>query len=341
MNYKSIIIAIALLGTGLNAGAQGNGKPAKARPLVTTKIGLLTRAYGDSVVLRWSAEDYVSWKYLAEVGVNVLRVPSSASGTITAGSPDFRIDTLAYALKPLTFEQFQARFPESDTLALIPQGVLYGEAENRKNAPKGSMARSLEYNSEQDVSFGFAMMVAEWRPDLAEAMAVRFTDRTAQPGMAYDYYVQPTIWENGGRLIFEPGVAEGVVNRRYTPEPFDVVITDSLTDPHTILLRWHDARHSSYEIERRYVRDMQGTRFDNAAWERATEKPYASMVQQADDEDLCLFVDSVDKVGVWEYRLLAYDAFADLTSPTPAHRAIVRDILPPTAPVLKYIALEH
>ena len=341
MNYKSIIIAIALLGTGLNAGAQGNGKPAKARPLVTTKIGLLTRAYGDSVVLRWSAEDYVSWKYLAEVGVNVLRVPSSASGTITAGSPDFRIDTLAYALKPLTFEQFQARFPESDTLALIPQGVLYGEAENRKNAPKGSMARSLEYNSEQDVSFGFAMMVAEWRPDLAEAMAVRFTDRTAQPGMAYDYYVQPTIWENGGRLIFEPGVAEGVVNRRYTPEPFDVVITDSLTDPHTILLRWHDARHSSYEIERRYVRDMQGTRFDNAAWEHATEKPYASMVQQADDEDLCLFVDSVDKVGVWEYRLLAYDAFADLTSPTPAHRAIVRDILPPTAPVLKYIALER
>ena len=333
MNYKSIIIAIALLSTGLNAGAQGNGKPAKARPLVTTKIGLLTRAYGDSVVLRWSAEDYVSWKYLAEVGVNILRVPK--------GGGVIQIDTLAYALKPLTLDQFRARYPESDSLALVPQGVLYGEAENRKFAPKGSMGRSLEYNSEQDISFGFAMMVAEWRPDLAEAMAVRFTDRTAKPGMTYDYYVQPTVWENGGRLIFEPGVVEDVVNRPYEPEDFNVVLTDSLTDPQTILLRWHDSRHSSYEVERRYVRDMQGIRYDDAPWERATAKPYASMVQQLDDEDLCMYVDSVDRNGVWEYRLLAYDAFANLTKPSPSHRAVVRDIQPPSAPILKYILLER
>ena len=49
-------------------------KRTRSLPLVTTKIRLLTRSYGDSIVLRWIAEDYVSYNYLATLGVNVLRV---------------------------------------------------------------------------------------------------------------------------------------------------------------------------------------------------------------------------------------------------------------------------
>ena len=43
-------------------------------PIFTSKIRLLTRSYGDRVVLRWMPEDYVSWKFLRYYGVNVLRV---------------------------------------------------------------------------------------------------------------------------------------------------------------------------------------------------------------------------------------------------------------------------
>jgi len=370
MSYKSIIIALALLGAGLTAGAQtgNNGsagqnatatnKPHTVRPLVTSKIGLLTRTYGDSIVLRWTAEDYVSWKYLAQTGVNILRVPkataavpgaSSAAavrGASSTGSPASRprprgIDTLAYALKPLTLEQFRSRFPESDSLALVPQGVLYGDAENRKSGREGSPGRAMEYNSEQDISFAFAMMVAEWRPDLAEAMAVRFTDRTAQPGMTYDYYVQPTVWDNGGRLLFEPGVAEDVENRPYEPEFYSVQLSDSLSTPGVLTLRWHDALHSSYEAERRFVSDTRGIRYDDAPWERVNKKPYVSMVEQDDDGDLCMLVDSVPQFGVWEYRLRAYDAFATLTEPSPVHRVVVYDSQPPSPPELKHIVIER
>ena len=38
-----------------------------------SKISLLARTYGDSIVLRWAPEDYVSWKYLNRVGVNIYR----------------------------------------------------------------------------------------------------------------------------------------------------------------------------------------------------------------------------------------------------------------------------
>ena len=344
MNYKTIIIGIALLAVGLPVGAQGTVKKKnphatvkreRVMPLVTSKIKLLTRTYGDSVVLRWAPEDYVSWKYLATTGVNVLRVPKGD------GHHGLQIDTLAYALKPLSLEQFQARYPQNDSLALVPMGVLYGETENRKSEREGTMGRSLEYNSEQDMAFGFAMLAAEWRKDLAEAMAVRFTDRTAKPGATYDYYIQPTVWENGGQLIFEPGVVEDVVNNPYSAKSYVLEVTDSLSTPMTLVLNWHDKEHSSFEVERRFVRDMKGVTYDDSPWERITKKPYVSMVEQPEGGDLCVLGDSVPRLGVWEYRIMGYDAFADLNEPSAPHRVVVRDMEPPTAPMLKYIVLER
>lgn len=348
MKYKSVIISIALLAAASTASAQTTGtasgsaighdphttvKRERVLPLVTTKIKLLTRAYGDSIVLRWAAEDYVSWKYLADFGVNVLRVPKDEQRGL-------HIDTLAYGLKPLTQEQWQAKYPRTDSLALVPQGVLYGEAENRHQEKEGTMGRTLEDNSNQDLSYGFAMLVAEWRKDIATDMAVRLVDRTAEAGKTYDYYVQPTVWENDGRLIFEPGVVEDVKNEPYTPMAYTPRMVDSLSTPHTLTIGWWDAEHSSFEIDRRQVSDLMG-RSRETDWQRVNTKPYVSMVEQPEGEDYCLFGDSVPELGVWEYRIRAYDTFGDLTEPSPTRRIVVRDVQPPTAPNLKYIVLER
>ena len=350
MNRKKTIISALLLAGAMTAGAQVNDSTAlgneasehnphttvkreRVFPLVTTKIKLLTRTYGDSIVLRWAAEDYVSWKYLADYGVNVLRVAHD-------GRQGLNIDTLAYALKPLSLEQFRAKYPPTDSLAMVPQGVLYGDAENRHSEPEGTMGRTLEDNADQDISYGFAMLVAEWRKDLAEDMAVRLTDRNVKPGMTYDYYVQPTVWENNGRLIFEPGVAEEVVNNPYTPKAFDPVVVDSLSNPMTLTLGWWDHEYSSYEVERRMVSTLKGEPVSQD-WQRVTPKPYVSMVEQPEGEDYRLIGDSVPELGIYEYRILGYDAFADLSAPTQNHRIVVRDVAAPSAPVLKRIVLER
>ena len=312
-------------------------------PLVTTKIRLLTRSYGDSIVLRWLAEDWVSYKYLADFGVNVLRVSHRELPADPSDLSNFnplQIDTLAYALKPLTLEQFRAKYAADDSLALVPQGLLWGEAENYKQSKPGTMTHNLDLNSEQDITYALAMMVAEWRKDLAEDMAVRLTDRTAEPGVTYDYYVQPTRWENGGRLIFEPGVVEGVDCRPYQPEVFNPRMTDSLSLPGTLTIGWWDDLHSSYEIERRQTMTLDGEHLDRP-WERISQKPYVSMVEQPEGEDYCLLGDSVPYLGLWEYRILAYDAFGDLTMPTRAHEVMVPDIQPPSAPLLKRVVVER
>ena len=295
-------------------------------PILTSKIHLTVRTYGDRISLRWLPEDYVSWMFLVQGGVSVLRVDKGTGEEVT----------LAHGLKPLSQTAFEAKYGMADSLAMVCAGVLYGEGrigENQTQEPPHTMGANMEYNAEQDIAFAYAMLVAEWRPDLAHDMAVALTDRNVKPGGAYEYYVQPTVWDNGGKIIFEPGVRENVVNRPYEPAPYDPQVEDTLTSMCRFVLSWEDKVHSSFEIERRER--------GSGEWERLNKRPYVSMVEQTDYEGLVVFSDSVPYVGAWEYRVMAHDAFGELTPPSPVHIAYARDIQPPLAPQLKYIVLER
>ena len=348
MKLKSIALSIVLLTAALPAAAQEADSTATRNPhstvaepwvesRITTKIHLMTRTYGDSIVLRWVAEDFTSYNYLARLGVNVLRVPKlKADGT---PYEDFRIDTLAYEFLPKTFEQFQAKYAANDSNAYVAMGLLYGDKENYHKYNDGFADKSQNESSDQDISYGFAMLVADWRADLATDLAVRFTDRNVERGVTYDYYIQPTVWENGGRLIFEPGVAEGVKNEPYTAGRFEPLMIDSLTSPFRLMVGWWDKDHSSFEVKRRQVTNIRGERKEGK-WQRVTQKPYVPMVQQPEGEDYCVIHDSVPDLGMWEYHIQGYDPFSEL-SPAAERRIFVRDIEPPVPANIKYILIER
>ena len=299
--------------------------------LLTSKIAAMARTYGDRVYLRWVPEDYVSYLFLTTYGVNVLR----------ENAHTYELDTLAMALKPWTEEQFKAKYETSDESAMICMGLLYGKGElqygQTKDKPSSMNAR-MEVNSEEDITFAFAMLAAEWRPDLAEAMAVGFVDRTAKRDSVYNYYIQPSDWDAlGGKIIFEPGVVQKLANTPFTPADYDPGLADSLVSPRRVNLYWMDDRHSSFEIERREVADADGRKI-NGQWERINAKPYVTMIDQGVD-GLNVYSDSVSHDGTWQYRIAAHDAFGTLTPMTPELTSYVRDIEPPVAPELKYVLI--
>lgn len=287
-------------------------------------INVLVRTYGDSVVLRWAADDYVAWRYLNRVGVNISRVDEETRMT----------ETVASGIKPATLEEFRSHYAESDSLAALVMGALYdenmGKNEETKDEP-GSMGALYETSQSQQLRYGLGLLASEWRQDLATRMAVRFTDRTAKRGRSYTYFISPAVIDTTGKVIIRAGIKENVKNERFKPEPFDVKLTDSISYPNGIHLSWEDRLYSSYEIERR----MQGT----GEWKRLNKLPYVIMniVPGAD----CIYGDNVDEPGTYEYRVMAHDPFGELTEPSPVHAVTITDMRPPVPPRLTLIEIDR
>jgi len=286
-------------------------------------IRLLTRCYGDSVVLRWLAPDYVGWRYLNSVGVTIVRRELDGGESVT----------LAEALKPTSLEEAWRIYPESDSVARMGIGSIYNKKQanpyNQKD-PAGEMGSIYGVHEDQQMQFGFAMLAAEWRADVATHMAVRFTDLDVKRGHKYEYIVMPAVNDTTGNILLVPALAE-VENKFYKPEDYDVEVNDSVTGPGSVLLSWPDGNYSSFEIERRQVSPA------NGQWLRVNQKPYMVMMQG--DVSNCIYVDKAVEEGTYEYRVMAHDAFGDLTAPTKPITVTMPDLTPPTPPLITGINL--
>ncbi|MBR4533763.1 MAG: fibronectin type III domain-containing protein [Bacteroidaceae bacterium] len=340
--------------------------------IVDTKIHLLSRTYGDSIVLRWAPEDYATWRYVNRVGMDVLRYSEDRP---------FDADTLAHCLRPYTLEQFRQRYPTTDTLAMTAAGLLYDENRTRPTAtknPPGSLGSLYEIYQEQQMRYAFALLTTEWRRDLADALAMRLVDKTAKRGKTYEYIVRPSEIDTTGQMIVRTGHIPELKNERYKPEAFTTTLTDTTIAENSVQLTWNRGRYSTFEVERRGPLSPSGAPLPPSTsslspaspasaspsgtpaspstskatvpdgspsgnWTRVTPKPYIDMSPntQGQPDTLYTMTDQVPQVGLYDYRLLAHDAFGDLTEPTKPFRVWVRDITPPSPPAITLITIDR
>ena len=304
--------------------------------IVDTKIHLLSRTYGDSIVLRWAPEDYATWRYVNRVGMDVLRYSEDRP---------FDADTLAHRLRPFTLEQFRRRYPTTDSLAMMAAGLLYDENRTRPTAtknPPGTLGSLYEIYQEQQMRYAFALLTTEWRRDLADALAMRLVDRTAKRGKTYEYIVRPSEIDTTGQIIIRTGHIPELKNERYKPEAFTTTLTDSTIAENSVQLTWNRKKYSTFEIERRWV-GAKGKTSSTEEWQRVNDKPYIDMSpnEQGLPDTLYTMTDQVPRPGLYDYRLLAHDAFGDLTEPTKPFRVWVRDITPPSPPAITLITIDR
>ena len=292
------------------------------------RINLLARTYGDSIVLRWAPEDYVSWRYLCNNGVNVYRFDKK--------NP-LKVDTLAYALKPAPLAVWQNTFAKTDTTAAIAAGTLYSKngfkQEQSKRRP-GSLGALMDVYDDQQFRFAIAVLTSEWRTDIADKMAMRIVDRKVKKGATYEYIVRPTVLDTTGQLIFRSGHLQEVRNEKFTNKAFDVAMGDSLVGFNTVRLWWENKKeYSTYEIERR-------KRGENV-WTRLNKEPFIMMRNINDAETDNFMRDVVPGTGIYEYRIYAHDAFGDLTKASHTHVVNVPDMIPPTPANLNLVVIDR
>lgn len=298
-------------------------------------IHLLARSYGDSIVLRWAPEDYVSWQYLNTVGVNVIRYTVLDPKQARKQRP--QKDTLAFRLKPATLQQWQKLYPTTDSVAMVAAGALYSEGgftQEQSRHGVGEMGALLDVHDDQQFRFGMAVLASEWRPDVAERLAMRLVDRNVKKGEKYRYIVRPAVLDTTGNMIFRTGHIEEMENKPYEPEPYNPVMGDSVVGVNNLRVWWERTeRFSSFDIHRRSM--------GSSEWVKLNDNPYI-MMTDINDKNLDNFVeDKVPGPGTYEYRISGYDAFGDYVQASSYHVGTMPDIDAPLPPKLKHIVIDR
>ena len=294
-------------------------------PPHTYNVYVTTRSYKDCIYIRWAPDEYVPWRTLNYWGYDVVRVWQDKEV--------IEMDTLA-RVKPLSLEQFMEVFEASDTLAAAAAEIIYGKRTEIGNteAHPNSMASIVELMEEQEMVYSYAMLIAEQRRDIAVAMGLAFEDRTAKPNRVYDYVVAPVAPDSVLRTNQYVSRADKLGT--WKPQAYTTTITDSIQPPANVLLKWQRTQaFTAFNIERRCVSRGE-------EWITLNDKPYIMMLQAEEYEDgYNRYVDEKVQPGVYEYRLRGYDAFGDLSAPCEAHRVEMPDLMPPAAPLIKYMEI--
>lgn len=295
----------------------------KADPII-----VLTRTYGDSVVLRWAIAQYPNFLYLSRTGVDILRMDNETA----------RLDTLILGLKPLSLDEFRKQYPDTtDQLAYLAIGSLYGKGglrEDQAGYMPGSLGNQVEIEQDQKMRLLGAYLPAEWRADLAKAMGLRYTDRTAKKGRTYTYFIAPSKPDTTKFFYISPGSAEFVKNERYKPQQYDVDLRAEVTGHGTATLRWNDNVNGSFEIYRR-------RKGEEKEWTKLNAAPYLPPLKMEYSNEDIVFENSTGRTGTYEYAVQAHDAFGDLTEMSQLCTVYFPDMMPPSGPDITRIVIDR
>lgn len=284
-------------------------------------IRTLVRPKGDRVLLKWAPDQYVPWFFGNIHGYQVLRVDE-----------DNNLDTLATCLKPMPLEQMKTHFEPSDSLAGVAAQLVYGQGTTLDEAIAAEGAKGImKVYEEQETRFAYAMLLAEIRPDLAQAMGLMWEDKTAKKGKTYEYIVASNIPDSIAHMSTMPITVKNV---RHNPVYFDPIITDSIgQDGRSVRLFWPMSNDfSTYDIECRY---------NGGEWKKLNEHPFLTLLT-VEDEDAGQNIFSHNDIGVgdYEYRICGYDAFGDKSNYSTIVEVELKDIIAPTPPELRQFYLK-
>ncbi len=285
------------------------------------EINLIGKSYGDSVVLRWAPTTPGAWSYLNKMGYVLER-------TTFSGETDF--DPASYQklnnlpVMPLPLEDWESVVNNGGDKALsaIAAQALYGESFNAKGAKLFDIAD--EYSNR----YSFSLLAADLSPVTANALGLRFVDKTAQMDKHYIYRVYPSMAPTNYKIDTAYLVIQNVASSPIQ-QP---VISEAYGSEFQIRLSWdkivHETLFSAYIIERS---DNHGLTF-----EPLHEIPFIN--PESDNingkVNVFQFTDSVPRnYEPYHYRLVGITPFGEKSLPSEVVVEMGRDRTPPPSPL--------
>lgn len=315
------LAAIVLMSVSVHAQIKQDtlGRPTIQRDTVIafySKIVSTARYSGATVTLRWAPDRAGGWHVGNQIGYVIER---TEIGTDSIYDPQNFQKIVESPIKPWPLKEWAKIAGEGKSkYAAIAAQSLYGE---------GYKAAGILDNADEFQNrYSFALLAADFSPEAAEALGLRWVDKTISKNKTYIY-----------RIFLSKLYADYTVDTAYQvvhtseidvlPEviPFDVVENEL-----QITFYWDrtlfEQYYSAYYIERSA---------DGKTYEKLTKEPYINALS-ADfkgNRDLIIYTDSVPKnYKPYYYRFIGLSPFGEQSVPAKPVKAMGRDRTPPSAP---------
>jgi hypothetical protein len=274
------------------------------------------RYTGQSIILRWSPDRAGGWHVGNQIGYFIERVEIGADSTYNP--QDFRKITEA-PIKPWPLVEWEKIAGEGKSkYAAIAAQSLYGEGYKAA----GLLDKADEFQNR----YSFALLAADFSPETAEALGLRWEDKAVEKDKTYIYRIfLSKPYEN-----YTVDTAYQVVNASEIEQLPEVIPSDVIENELQITFYWdrtlYEQYYSAYYIERSA---------DGKKYERLNTEPYINALSSdfKGNRDIIIYTDSVPKnYKPYYYRFIGLSPFGEQSTTAKPIKAMGRDRTPPSPP---------
>jgi len=298
--YTSVLTFWLLAGINPANGQSGN------TAVTPAGVKVLTRAYADSIKLRWAPTNPLLWKYAQKYGYTLEKYLVYKSGKLLPKAQKLTLSQSAF--RPAPKNTWQAYLGQDPQVTVAYQ-TLFGESLPITSSNR--MLKMAEKAQQQELRFAFALMAADYSARAAQLSGLSFTDTAVKKGEKYLYQVHVPVPTN--LIKADTGSAYvGVDDSAPLPKPVEL---DGQFGDKSVLLVWnqlyYQRTYAAYYVERSE---------DGKNYKITTEQPYATIQRDTVGAIPTRYMTAVDSLPqndkTYYFRVRGLTPFAELGPPS-------------------------
>jgi uncharacterized protein len=157
------------------------------------EIKVITRSYGDSIVVRWAPTTPVAWQLLNQYGYRVERYTIVRDSAVLQDKN--QIIATNQPFKPEPLEKWKNNALKEQLVAVAAQAI-YGSSFQTTNTKSSSVLEVVNKSRELESRFSFHLFAADLSPRAASLSALRWVDKDVKKNEKYLYRVHSLVPEN-------------------------------------------------------------------------------------------------------------------------------------------------
>ncbi|MFI5192903.1 MAG: hypothetical protein ACHQD7_02565 [Chitinophagales bacterium] len=283
--------------------------------------------YGDSIVVRWAPGNAISWLLTQKNGF-LFKRKVFRKGQKNVFS---LVDSSSVVIHPWSLDAWGNYFKSShDSLSAVAAQMVFAKTlPFDKNKQGNSFNNLSEKYNEQQSRFGFALMLADFDPVVADGLGFRYVDKKVSKDLYYLYSLVPVEIHPYTKIDTGRVLVDG--SRKYIREKFPLI--KGIAGDKNIKLLWDSdigtAHFSGFIIERSD---------DNKKFTRLNRLPFVAFKSGKNKDKPVEYSDSVSAdYKNYYYRVIGINSFGDHSDPSPVLTIHALDLTPPHYPLISSI----